>query len=76
MRPLIRGSAELAGRPSRTPGALIRKQMESIDDETTNAAVDFIKRQTQANKPFSCWWNATRMHLCTHVRPEYRTAAG
>ncbi|KRE16875.1 arylsulfatase [Bosea sp. Root381] len=53
-------------------GALTKKRMETIDDETSNAAIDFIKRQTQANRPFFCWWNGTRMHLYTHVRPEYR----
>jgi len=57
-------------------GPLTKKRMETVDDETTNAAVDFIKRQTQANKPFFCWWNATRMHLYTHVRPEYRGRSG
>jgi arylsulfatase len=57
-------------------GPLTKKRMETIDDETTNAAVDFIRRQTQANKPFFCWWNATRMHLYTHVRPEYRGRSG
>jgi hypothetical protein len=29
--------------------------METIDDETTRAAIDFIKRQAKANKPFFCW---------------------
>jgi arylsulfatase A-like enzyme len=57
-------------------GPLTRKRMETVDDETTNAAVDFIKRQAQANKPFFCWWNGTRMHLYTHVRPEYRGRSG
>jgi arylsulfatase len=57
-------------------GALTRKRMETIDDETSEAAIDFIKRQTQANKPFFCWWNATRMHLYTHVRPEMRGRSG
>ena len=57
-------------------GPLTRKRMETIDDETTNAAIDFMKRQAQANKPFFCWWNATRMHLYTHVRPEYRGRSG
>lgn len=56
-------------------GSLTKKRMETVDDETTNAAVDFIKRQAQANKPFFCWWNGTRMHLYTHVRQEYRGAA-
>jgi arylsulfatase len=43
---------------------------------TSNAAIDFIKRQTRANKPFFCWWNGTRMHLYTHVRPNTKAAAG
>jgi arylsulfatase len=50
--------------------------METIDDETSDAAVDFIKRQAQANKPFFCWMNTTRMHLFTHVRAEHRDKPG
>ena len=50
-------------------GPLTIKRMETIDDETTDAAIDFIKRQTQAKKPFFVWMNTTRMHLFTHVRP-------
>ena len=53
-------------------GALTKKRMETIDDETSAAAVDFIKRQHDAKKPFFCWFNATRMHLRTHVREEHR----
>lgn len=53
-------------------GALTKKRMETIDDETSAAAIDFIKRQTSAGKPFFCWFNATRMHLRTHVRAEHR----
>jgi arylsulfatase A-like enzyme len=43
--------------------------METIDDETTDAAMDFMGRQVRANRPFFCWMNSTRMHLFTHVRP-------
>ncbi|MCA6105041.1 arylsulfatase [Bradyrhizobium australafricanum] len=50
-------------------GPLTRKRMETIDDETSDACVDFIERQAKANKPFFCWMNFTRMHLFTHVRP-------
>ena len=50
-------------------GPLTKKRMETIDDETTNAAIDFIGRQARANKPFFVWMNTTRMHLYTHVRP-------
>jgi arylsulfatase len=53
-------------------GALTKKRMETIDDETSAAAIDFMKRQQAAGKPFFCWFNGTRMHLRTHVRPEHR----
>ena len=53
-------------------GALTKKRMETIDDETSAAAIDYMKRQHTAGKPFFCWFNATRMHLRTHVRPEHR----
>jgi len=57
-------------------GALTRKRMETIDDETSDAAIDFIKRQVAAGKPFFCWYNSTRMHLRTHVRAEHRSPPG
>jgi arylsulfatase len=57
-------------------GALTRKRMETIDDETSDAAIDYIKRQVQAAKPFFCWYNSTRMHLRTHVRAEHRDKPG
>jgi len=47
--------------------------METIDDETSAAAIDFIKRQAKAGKPFFVWYNSTRMHLWTHVREEHRS---
>lgn len=53
-------------------GPLTKKRMETIDDETSAAAIDFIKRQHAAGKPFFVWWNGTRMHLRTHVRAEHR----
>ena len=46
-------------------GPLTKKRMETIDDETSAAAIDFIERQAKAGKPFFCWLNATRMHLRT-----------
>ncbi len=53
-------------------GALTKKRMETIDDETSAAAIDYMKRQKEAGKPFFCWFNSTRMHLRTHVRKEHR----
>lgn len=57
-------------------GALTKKRMETIDDETVAAAIDFIDRQHAANKPFFCWWNGTRMHFRTHVKKEHRGISG
>jgi arylsulfatase A-like enzyme len=57
-------------------GPLSRKRMETIDDETSAAAIEFIGRQVRANTPFFCWYNSTRMHFRTHVRPEHRDRPG
>jgi len=57
-------------------GPLTRKRMETIDDETSAAAVDFIQRQVRANRPFFCWMNTTRMHFRTHVRESHRSPPG
>jgi arylsulfatase A-like enzyme len=35
-------------------GPLTKKRMETIDDETSTAAMDFMDRQTKAGKPFFC----------------------
>jgi len=57
-------------------GPLTSKRMETIDDETTAAAIDFMKRQVDAGTPFFTWMNTTRMHLFTHVRPEMQGQSG
>jgi arylsulfatase len=57
-------------------GPLNRKRMETVDDETSAAAIDFMQRQARANKPFFCWFNTTRMHFRTHVREAHRDQPG
>jgi arylsulfatase len=57
-------------------GPLTKKRMETIDEETSAAAMDFMDRQTKAGKPFFCWFNATRMHFRTHVKAEHRDKPG
>ncbi|TCG05837.1 arylsulfatase [Paraburkholderia steynii] len=57
-------------------GPLSSKRMETIDDETTGRAIDFMKQQSKADKPFFVWMNTTRMHVFTHVRPEYKDKGG
>ena len=51
-------------------GPLTRKRMETIDEEITAGALDFIERQAKAGTPFFCWWNSTRMHVFTHLKQE------
>jgi arylsulfatase A-like enzyme len=72
-RGVIRSSAD--GKVTDT-GPLNRKRMETIDDETTQAAIDFMQRQVKADKPFFVWMNTTRMHIFTHVRPSMLGQSG
>jgi arylsulfatase A-like enzyme len=57
-------------------GPLTKKRMETIDEEITVAAKEFITRQAKAGVPFFCWWNASRMHFRTHVKAEHRGLSG
>ena len=57
-------------------GPLTKKRMETIDDETTAAAIDFMGRQVKQKKPFFTWMNTTRMHVFTHVRESMRGQSG
>ncbi len=65
-----------AGGKIEDTGPLTKKRMETIDDETSTAALDFIERQHKAGKPWFVWWNATRMHFRTHVKKEHRGISG
>ncbi|MBK1868115.1 arylsulfatase [Aestuariivirga sp. YIM B02566] len=57
-------------------GPLNRKRMETVDDETTAAAITFMEKQAKAGKPFFTWMNTTRMHLFTHVRESMQGQSG
>ena len=57
-------------------GPLTRLRMETIDDETVEAALDFIDRAHASDQPFFVWWNGTRMHFRTHVKDELRGISG
>jgi arylsulfatase A-like enzyme len=48
-------------------GPLTKKRMETVDDETAAAAIDYIERMTKSGKPWFVWWSGTRMHFRTHV---------
>ncbi|MFZ4723728.1 MAG: arylsulfatase [Phycisphaerales bacterium] len=51
-------------------GPLTRKRMETIDDEVMKQSLNFIDKANRDGKPFFVWWNATRMHIFTHLKPE------
>src|SRR5215216_5731220 len=50
-------------------GPLTRTRMETVDAEFLAAALDFMARQHQAGKPWFVWFNSTRMHVWTHLKP-------
>jgi arylsulfatase len=50
--------------------------METIDEEFLAAAKDFINRQHNAGKPWLCYFNSTRMHVWTHLKPESEGKTG
>jgi len=57
-------------------GPLTRERMEVVDDETSDAAIAFIREQEAAGNPWFVWWNGTRMHFRTHVKDELRGISG
>lgn len=57
-------------------GALTKKRMETIDDETSERAMEFIREKHKAGKPWFVWWNGTRMHFRTHVKEANRGISG
>src|SRR5262249_58195988 len=44
--------------------------MPPVVAEFLAAAKAFIDRQHKADKPFFVWFNSTRMHVFTHLKPE------
>ncbi|MEP5089484.1 MAG: arylsulfatase [Paracoccaceae bacterium] len=57
-------------------GPLTRKRMETADDEFTDRAEEFIRKNTAEGTPWFAWVNSSRMHLWTHLRDEYKGATG
>jgi arylsulfatase A-like enzyme len=57
-------------------GPLTIKRMETIDEEVTNASLDYLERAKKADKPFFLWWNSTRMHIFTHLKKESKGKTG
>ena len=52
-------------------GPLTKKRMETVDEEFTKEATGFMENAVKDKKPFFVWWNSTRMHIWTHLKPEW-----
>jgi len=57
-------------------GPLTKKRMETVDMEVTEAALRFMDDAVNDDKPFFVWWNSTRMHVNTHLKPESEGKTG
>ena len=57
-------------------GPLTKKRMETVDEEVTEAALKFMEKAVKDDKPFFVWWNSTRMHIWTHLKPSSKGKTG
>jgi arylsulfatase A-like enzyme len=57
-------------------GPLTKKRMETVDEEVTTAALRFMDQAHKDGKPFFVWWNSTRMHIFTHLKPSSQGKTG
>ncbi len=57
-------------------GPMTRKRMETADEEFLAAGLDFLDRAHAADRPFFVWFNTTRMHVWTRLKPESQGVTG
>ena len=57
-------------------GPLDTKRMETVDEEFLGAALDFIDRNNKTSTPWFCYFNPTRMHVWTHLKPASQGKTG
>jgi arylsulfatase A-like enzyme len=57
-------------------GPLTIKRMETIDEEITAKALEWMEKQAKADKPFFLWYNSTAMHFRTHLAEKNRGKSG
>ena len=50
--------------------------METVDEEFLGAALDFMERKTKEGTPWFCYFNPTRMHVFTHLKPSSKGKTG
>jgi arylsulfatase len=57
-------------------GPLTTKRMETVDEEFLSSTLKFIDRAHDAKTPFFVWFNPSRMHIFTHLKPESEGKTG
>jgi arylsulfatase A-like enzyme len=50
-------------------GPLPKERMETVDEEFLASSLDFMDRKTKDGDPWFCYFNPTRMHVFTHLKP-------
>jgi arylsulfatase len=50
--------------------------METVDDEATSHALNFIDKSHREGKPFFVWYNTTAMHFRTHCADKHKGKSG
>jgi arylsulfatase len=76
-RGVIHSWAEPNGRQRiENTGPLTKLRMETIDDESSDRAIAFIREKQAAGTPWFVWWNGTRMHFRTHVKESLNGISG
>jgi arylsulfatase len=50
--------------------------METVDQEFLDATLNFIDRAHRDKKPFLAWFNSSRMHIWTRLKPEAQGRTG
>jgi len=57
-------------------GPLTKKRMETIDEEVTDHALNFIDKAHKNDTPFFLWYNTTAMHFRTHCAAKHKGKSG
>ena len=64
------------GQTIKDTGPLTKKRMETVDEEITSAAMNWMEKQAKADQPFFLWYNSTAMHFRTHLAEKNRGKSG
>jgi arylsulfatase A-like enzyme len=64
------------GQKIKDTGPLTIKRMETIDEEITDRALQWMEKQVKDEKPFFLWYNSTAMHFRTHLAEKNRGKSG